>query len=84
MPTLPRMPSSDMLSGARRGFAFDAAGVLSIVRGWVNRLHSDWAAHRRTNNEMGTLYGCTDFELRDMGLNRCDLAAIKRGTFRRD
>jgi uncharacterized protein YjiS (DUF1127 family) len=41
-------------------------------------------ARHRAVAEIQQLYHCTDMELRDIGLNRGDLPAIAKGTYRRD
>jgi|ERR1700722_1700500 hypothetical protein len=57
---------------------------LSAVGGVVRSRYSDWAARRREMAVARALYYATDVELRDMGINRGDIAAIVSGNYRRD
>jgi uncharacterized protein YjiS (DUF1127 family) len=59
-------------------------GWLSALRGVARRRYSDWAARRRELAAMRALYYATDLALRDMGINRGDISAIVRGSYRRD
>jgi uncharacterized protein YjiS (DUF1127 family) len=56
-----------------------------LLRGsWavLRRLGAAWADRRRTSASAWQLYLCSDRELRDMGLNRGDIPAVIRGTYR--
>jgi len=50
----------------------------------LRRIGAAWAARRQLAREIQVLYQISDAELRDMGLSRGDLPAIRNGTYRRD
>jgi uncharacterized protein YjiS (DUF1127 family) len=61
--------------------------LLSGFRDWgarIRRFGTALVARHRAVAEIQQLYHCTDMELRDIGLNRGDLPAIAKGTYRRD
>jgi uncharacterized protein YjiS (DUF1127 family) len=50
----------------------------------LHRIAAFWHQRRTRAREMADLYRFNDRELWDIGLNRSDLRAIERGTFRRE
>jgi uncharacterized protein YjiS (DUF1127 family) len=69
-------------------------GQQQIARGtnvWLSWLHArlervgtEWTAHRKRTRELRDLYRFSDRELWDVGLSRADLPAIANGTYRRE
>ena len=79
------MPTShETLSGTHHGTAVKAGQWVSGLGARIRRFGTALAARHRAAAEIQQLYHCTDMELRDMGLNRGDLPAIAKGTYRRD
>ena len=79
------MPTShETLSGTHHGTAVEAAQRVSGLGAWIRRFGAALAAHYRAAAEIQQLHHFTDMELRDIGLNRGDLPAIAKGTYRRD
>ena len=76
--------SHEALSGTRHGVAVEAAQWVSGLGARIRRFGTALAARHRAVAEIQRLYHCTDMELRDIGLNRGDLPAIAKGTYRRD
>jgi len=57
--------------------------LLAIGRG-IRKRYSEWATHRCEMAMARALYYATDVELRDMGINRGDISAVVRRSYRRD
>ena len=76
--------SHETLSGTPHGGAVEAAQWVSGLGARIRRFGTALAARHRAVAEIQQLYRCTDMELRDIGLNRGDLPAIAKGTYRRD
>ena len=76
--------SHETLSGTRHGVAVEPAQWVSGLGARIRRFGTALAARHRAVTEIQRLYHCTDMELRDIGLNRGDLPAIAKGTYRRD
>jgi uncharacterized protein YjiS (DUF1127 family) len=73
-----------LISGNPQRIASDAGKFLSAMLARLHRIGTSWTERRARAREMGDLYRFTDRELRDLGLSRSDLWAIKRGTFHRE
>ena len=79
------MPTShETLSGTHHGTAVEVAQWALRLGARIRRFGAALAARHRAAAEIQRLYHCTDMELRDMGLNRGDIPAIAKGTYRRD
>ena len=70
-------------SGSQRD-AGNAGTWISAVVDRLHRLGAALAERRSRSAEIGELYGFSDRELRDVGLSRCDILSIEKGSFRRD
>ncbi len=65
-------------------FLPEVNGWPSRVTAGLDRIIAGWTARRRAARDIQELYAFSTRELRDMGLNRSDLPAVARGSYRRD
>ncbi len=50
----------------------------------AQRVERAWAERRQARELARELHTCSDRELHDMGLSRCDIPAVIQGTYARD
>jgi uncharacterized protein YjiS (DUF1127 family) len=75
---------SDMASVYQDSIAHGGFHPVQGLGAWLSRRLAAFSERRRRAREMAELAAYSDRELWDLGLSRCDLMAVERGTFRRD
>ena len=73
-----------LANGATRGGSSGKGTWLVQLFARLNNLHQRWNRKQLHARDLKDLYGCSDRELRDLGLARADFPAIANGSFRRD